>query len=226
VTRREADKRSPAHGNDFEASVFEEFRKRAERAGDVFDDTSKCSGRIVRNTKGDALVVLGPDCSAAGARIVVEAKADQKFDAAKARAYLDEARKNRDAAIGIFVFSAETACEGQDPFLRFGEDILVVWDANDPRSDVVLDAALSVAKALSVRKAISSAGQRASLEAMDRALLELERCAKNLGDVGRSAQTIHAASQKILDRVRIDGECLTKQLEALRAAIDELTKGR
>jgi hypothetical protein len=51
-------------------------------------------------------------------RIAVEAKEDFSYDLAEACAEMQSARKNRDAAIGVFVFSRKTAPVGQEPLLR------------------------------------------------------------------------------------------------------------
>src|SRR5439155_23627718 len=53
---------------------------------------------------GDHLITLGEATGAPGLRIVVEVK-DQDYKAKKAIAELQEAKKNREAVSGIFVFA-------------------------------------------------------------------------------------------------------------------------
>ena len=91
------------------------------------------------------------------ARIVVEAKEDASYNLKKALDELEDARKNRGADIGVFVFSKRTAPNGLEVFNRYGNDVVVIWDAEDTGSDVFLDAGLSVARALCARpKSISA----------------------------------------------------------------------
>ncbi len=54
------------------------------------------------------------------------------------------------ASVGVFVFSKNTAPANQEPLLRYGNDIFVIWDAEDMNNDVILKSALSLAKALCV----------------------------------------------------------------------------
>src|SRR5262249_41980907 len=75
--------------------------------GRQFDDETE----LVRGTPGiqkcktgDYLITLGEATGAPGERIVVEVK-DQEYKAKKAIAELQEAKKNREAASGIFVFA-------------------------------------------------------------------------------------------------------------------------
>ena len=120
------------------------------------------------------MVSLGPECRAPGARIVLEAKEDSNCDAAQSVGRNPAARKNRGAQIGIFVFSAKTAVPSLEPFARFGDDLIVIWNAEDVTSDVYLKAALTTARALCVRSAEQSERHSVDLEAVDRAILEIE----------------------------------------------------
>ena len=56
----------------------------------------------------------------------------------------------------------------------------------------------------------------ADFEAIDRAILDIEKRAANLVEIKSSAETIRRTSEKIIDRARIDEDGLTKQLEILR----------
>lgn len=216
TVRRDADARSTEHGRVFEDVVVAEVRKRAQRAGDACDATGARVGRIKHSKKGDAVVELGPDCAAAGARIVIEAKEDRSYGLIEAREEIELARKNRDAAVGIFVFSRATAPEGMEAFTRFGQDVVVVWNADDPGTDVVLDAALSVGKALCVREASKSALAKADVAALEASILEVERRVQNLEQVKTWASTIEGNAKKIIGRLNADAEALAEQIGILQ----------
>lgn len=59
----------------------------------------------------------------------------------------------RARVFGIFVFSKKTAPECVPPLKRVGKDVLAVWDVGDPSTDLVLEAAMTIAKALCVVEA-------------------------------------------------------------------------
>src|SRR5437879_9288912 len=80
--------------------------------------------------KGDLVVELGSDCVAAGERFVVEAKEDESYKLGDARAEIEIARKNREASVGLFVFSKKTCPDGLETLFRDGNDVFVVWDAD------------------------------------------------------------------------------------------------
>jgi len=225
TARREADARSTQHGRTFEDLVVAEIRKRAQRAGDACDATGARVGRIRHNKKGDAVVELGSDCAAAGARVVFEAKEDKSCSVADARAELDEARKNRDAAVGVFVFSRATAPARMDALVRIGQDILVVWDATDEATDVVLDAAFSLAKALCVREARRNDLAKADVASLEAAILEVERRVQRLDQVKTWASTIESNAKKIVERVSGDAEALAEQIAVLQEVAANL-RGR
>lgn len=220
--RREESYRSTAHGREFQAIVLEFAQREAERAGDVATCTGNTTGAIKYCKIGDAVFELGPDCAAAGEKFVIEAKEDATYDLAKARAEIESARKNRQTSVGVFVFSAKTAPTGQEPFIRYGNDIFLIWDADDLSNDVMLKAALSLAKALCVRETTSREAEAADFQAIDKAILEIEKEAKRLGKITTWTETIKSNSIKISEEVRKMTEGLHEQIQILRNATDGL----
>ena len=146
--RRAESERSTRHGHDFEAEVGELIQRDAQSHGDVFEATGNTTGLKPHCKKGDHVVELSPDSVAAGARVVFEAKDRQGFDTKKARAEIREARENRGAQLGVFIFSRGAAPNGLPPLVRYGNDLLVIWDRDDATTDVVLTAVISVARSL------------------------------------------------------------------------------
>ncbi len=222
VTARQQAERSTRHGVAFEDAVCEFLAREAQHAGDLAVPTGTTTGLIKNCKVGDCVIELGPDSAAPEAKIVVEAKEESRFTLAQARAEIETARKNRGADWGLFVFSCKTAPAGMEPFLRYGHDLFVVWDAKDPSTDVFLKAGVIAARALCFRAERHTATAQADFEAIDRAILEIEKRAGNLDDVRKSAETIQSASGKILERVRIDREGLDKQVGILREKLAEL----
>jgi hypothetical protein len=148
--RQEAD-RSTRHGDTFESAAFSLILARSQRAGDIATCTRSTTGLIKNCKVGDSVVELGPDHAAAGARVVIEAKENASSTLAGALVEMEIARKNRGAAVGLFIFSSRTAPQGLEPLARYGNDVVIVWDAEKPATDVVLIAGLEVTRALCAR---------------------------------------------------------------------------
>jgi len=222
TTRKEEAARSTIHGNIFEEEMYRVLRDMSQKAGDLATATGSTTG-LIRNCKvGDVVIELGPEHVAAGSRIVVEAKDSGAYDLARAREEMDTARKNRGAEIGIFVFSRQTAPEGLDSLTRYGNDIFTLWDLEDSSTDIFLQAAVSVARALCSRASVERADQQVDFEQMDRAIRDIEKQVKGLADIGRWGETIRSNSEKILDKARIIGKKLLNQVQVLDAAVDSL----
>ncbi len=147
TARKEAE-RSTRHGEVFEDAVYEFIAREAQHAGDIATPTGATTGLIKNCKKGDCLIELGPSCMAAGERIVVEAKQHSGYTLASAREELETARKNRGAGIGLFVFSKRLAPAGLESFQHYGNDLICVWDPEDPATDIWLKAALVTARAI------------------------------------------------------------------------------
>lgn len=151
VRRAEA-ARSTTHGLDFQDVVRTFVQQQAQRLGDLFESTDDSSGAIARCKVGDFVITLGQESVAPDSRIVFEAKEDRSYTLKDALAELQRARENRQAQVGVFVFSQETAPEGIESLSRWGRDVVLVWDAEDPRTDVAFKAAISVARMIAVQE--------------------------------------------------------------------------
>ncbi len=222
VTKREAEVKGTQHGLVFEDAVCEFIGRQAQHAGDIAVPSGHTTGMIKNCKVGDCVIELGPDSAAPGAKIAVEAKQDASYTLARAREEIEIARKNREAGWGVFVFSKRTAPAELEPFQRYGNDLVLVWDAEDPSTDVYLKAGIVTARALCFRTERQTEAQQADFEAIDRAILEIEKRAGNLDAIGKSAETIQSSSEKILDRVRIDRKELDRQVDILREKMSEL----
>jgi hypothetical protein len=222
TARKQEAARSTRHGEEFEKAVFASIDAHCQKGGDIATFCGNQVGRIKNCKTGDVEIELGAEHVAAGARIVVEAKEDASYKLRDALAELEQARKNRDAGVGLFVFSAATAPAGVETFARHGDDIVVVWDAGDPRTDVVLTAGLSVAKALCARARVQRAAEAADFEAIERAILDIEKQASGLDQISTSAQTIKNGSEVILKRARIMREALSEQISVLTDGVQDL----
>ncbi|MEX0678130.1 MAG: hypothetical protein WD063_13695 [Pirellulales bacterium] len=222
TARREEARRSTQHGVAFEDAVCGFLEFHAKKSGDVAERTGQTTGLLKNSKVGDGVVELGPDSAAPRARIVVEAKEQADYTLSKARAEIELARKNRDAQVGLFVFSRQTAPEGADEVVRLGDDVFVVWDPEDAASDLHLKIGLTLARALCIRVEQHQQTREADFDAITAAILEIEKQSQALGDVTRSAETIKSGAERVLDRVRITRKSLERQVEILEERIGDL----
>ena len=223
TARKEESERSTRHGHVFEEAVCLFVQDDGQTQGDIVVPTGATTGRIKNCKVGDCVLELGPDKAAAGAKIVIEAKEDAKYNLKKAIDEIEVARKNRDAHIGIFVFSTKTAPDGLEPLKRFGDDIVIVWDAEDPASDLRFECALTLARALSVRiERNREELAEVDVEAIDRALLEIEKRLTAYDEITKFAETICSNGDKIKERARISRKAVEKELETLKSEASDL----
>lgn len=222
VARKEEAERSTRHGLVFEDAVGEYLERLCQSAGDVLSRTGNSTGLIKNCKVGDFVLELSPDSAAPAARIVVEAKEKVNYSLADARVEIETGRKNREAQVGLFVFSQRNAPSGLDGVARFGDDVLVVWDAEDAASDLFLKVGLTLAKALCIRTGRQSKTQAADFEAIMASILEVEKQTQSLDEITKSSETIRSATEKISDRVRIAKGKLEKQVEQLKEKIADV----
>jgi hypothetical protein len=222
VTRREAARRSTTHGNEFEHALGEQLQAHCLAADDILESVGTTVGVIPRSKVGDFVVTLGPDSSAAGAAIVVEAKASGACTLKATLAEADEARRNRSAAVCLFVHAAATAPAGLPELHRWGSDIVLVWDAEDPATDVRLKAGWLLAKALCVRAIRHEAQDAASHAEIDGAIEAIRGQIQGFDEIRTSARTVVNGGQKILDRARLMEEEIQKRIASLAVHADRL----
>lgn len=214
--RKQEKARSTRHGDDFQEAIGEFVEADARNRGDVFENTTSKVGRIPRAKTGDFVVTMGPDSSAAGGAFVIESKQEQGYDLRSILTEIGQARTNRDAAVGIFVLSSLAAPEGMEPLARYGNDIVVVWDAEDPMTDVVLNAALSLARGLVTGQSVASKERAADLSELDKAMQQIAKDASSLGEIITWSTTVESNGNKIrtkAERLKLDLENQVERLD-------------
>lgn len=215
--RKQEKARSTRHGDDFQDAVGEFVETDARNRGDICENTTCKVGRIPRSKTGDFVVTMGPESAAAGGSIVIEAKQEQGYDLKSILTEIAQARTNRDAAVGIFVLSSLAAPEEMEPLARYGNDIVIVWDAEDPLTDVVLNAALSLARGLIAGQSVASKERAADLSELDKAMQRIAKDAGSLGEIITWSTTVENNGNKI----RTKAERLKQDLENQVERLDE-----
>ena len=109
--------RGTAKGREYEQSVLEATNAKAAVTGDIVTAVGDSAGSLAGSKKGDIVVDVLDGNTACG-RIVIEAKAS-KLSRAAALKELEQSAENRQAAVGIMVFSSSEQTPGCLPFVRF-----------------------------------------------------------------------------------------------------------
>ncbi len=222
VARREESERSTQHGLVFEDAVCAYLEFHSHQTGDIATRTGATTGLIKNCKKGDCVVELNPDSAAPGAKVVIEAKEKIGYTLNEARAEIETARQNREAQVGLFVFSKKTSACGFEDVFRSGNDVFVVWDPEDSETNLHLKIALTLARALCIRVEQQSEAQAADFAAIDAAIREIDKQSELLSEVTRSAETIKSGAEKVLERVRKSRNSLERQVEILDARVGDL----
>ncbi len=218
-TRRKQDQISPRGGLDFEAAVVEQVAAAVQGAPCALDVTGTTSG-VGRSRKGDAVLRFADESAYAGAGVVFEAKREHGYTPQKALAELDEARKNRDAVAGVFVLARSHAGVGFPPFGRFGSNVLVVWDADDPSSDPYLRAAVFLGLALVTRT--RTAGDAGDIAALRDVESRLESELARLDRLERHNENVRRGCEGISDEIRKARRALNDLIDDARSTLRAL----
>jgi hypothetical protein len=179
-TRREANDNSPRGGVDFEKAVAEFIGNVVRGAPIAVEETGNTVGARRGCKVGDFVLRYTAEHVFAGAAVAVEAKHDASYTEQNALDELDVARANRGAQVGLFIMAASHAPPSFPRFKRCGQNVLVRWDENDPRTNPWLEAGLAVALFLVSRtKSVGSEGDLAALrDVEERIQAELKRIEK------------------------------------------------
>ena len=207
ATARAAERsRSAAKGADFE-DLLEGMLSDAVRGSDhLVERTSDEVGHVLRSKKGDFVLTVDPATTRGSAvRIVVEAK-DRAISGRAMRDEIAEAKRNRDAAIGLVVFSTTHAPAGIAPFdVRLG-DVYCAIDPDDP-APATLDAALRLARLLAIAATRDTEGDidaAAVKEALERVRAELDAVRglkTKLTTIATAAKAVNAGLDQLRDGI-------------------------
>ncbi|MBK7583361.1 MAG: hypothetical protein IPI67_24620 [Myxococcales bacterium] len=197
--RRRGELRSPQGGRTFEDAALRFIQRVIQGASVVADNVGATVGAVPNSKVGDQVIRFTSESPYAGAALVVEAKHSESYSISKALTELEVARANRSAQVGLFVMARSHAPVGFPGMARYGNDILVVWDAEDEATDPYLHAAVILGLALASRQ------RRPADEGDIKALATIEHRIQR--ELAR-----HEEMRKLADNIRRDADALAKQL--------------
>lgn len=216
--------RSTTHGLDFEAALGKVIAEDAHAQEDQFESMGATPGAIQNSKIGDFVITLSQHSAAPGERIVVEAKEKAGYPLKKAKEEIKLARENRDAGLGVFVYSRTHAPADLRPLTRQGHDIFVIWDPEDASSDVYLKAGLSVARSLVIQRQKAVNEQTVCFHEMDEAVNTITSEIAALDKIQDAARLASQHSERILKAVEPLRTKVLEQLDTLRMHVSALQK--
>lgn len=183
----------------FEEDLYAVFAEVGRQVGDETEFVRGTVGSVSRCKKGDFLATLGETSGAPGKKLVVEAK-DQPKRLKDALDELQEAKKNRGASCGIFVFArgAEPAEIGD--FRRIGEDFYVTVDKEDlatGKALLFLESAYKIARALAVAAARKDKAGEIDMQRIQDQVDSLAAWSDRISDMATKARTIQNSGKLI-----------------------------
>jgi len=198
--------RSAAKGADFEATIEQLLGEICRGPGDLLDRTADEQGALLRSKKGDFLLTVDPRSThGAGLRIVVECK-DRAMSGRAMRDELEEAKRNRDACVGLVIFSEAHAPAGIAPFDIRGSDVYCVVDPHDVDASI-LEGAVRLARllALTTRRAaeaeVDAAAVEAALAAIAGQLDAIRSLKVQLTSIGTCSQQVSVGLDRLRDGI-------------------------
>ncbi|CAN5460116.1 hypothetical protein BH10PLA2_BH10PLA2_30990 [soil metagenome] len=201
ATAAEAE-RGHVKGMVFEEDLYSVFARLGSQLGDETELVRGLVGSVSKCKKGDFVATLGETSGAPGQRIAVEVKS-QPLRLKDAIDELQEAKKNREASCGIFVFArgAEPAEIGD--FRRIGEDFYVTVDKEALAAEkplLFLDAAYRIARALAVAASRKEQAGAIDLQKIHDQIDGLAVWSDRIADMATKAKTIQN-SGKLIEQV-------------------------
>lgn len=221
--RKDESTKGTRHGEVFEDALNDYLSQLCTKQGHIFEATGDFPGLIKNCKVGDAVITLSPEHFAAGANIVVEAKQSKSYSIKKALDEIAIGRKNRNADFGIFVLSKSSAPSTWPIFQRYQDDLMVIWDAEHPSSDIYLEAAISVAVALCSKKQYQAV-ELPDFLPMQQAVIDLEKQLEGCDEIYKLTKTIMVNSDKILKRSEIMGQTAKEKIGDLYRCLEQLNR--
>jgi hypothetical protein len=218
AARAEEAERGHVKGICFEEDLYAVVAEMGLQFGDETELVRGTPG-VRKGKTGDHLITLGETTGAPGLRIVIEVK-DQAYKAKKAVAELQEAKKNREAVSGIFIFA-----KGSEPvefgnFKRIDSDYYCTVDKMDLAEGAPLPflwAAYELARVQAVTMVRKEACGKLDLETVQKHIDGIAAMVPRLGEIITKARTVQNSGEFIEETANaIKDDIETRAAEVLR----------
>lgn len=199
-------KKGHVKGIRFEQELYDDyFVSLCTQCDDYPSLVARTPGHIDGCKTGDLMSTLGEATGTPGINIVIEVK-DREVKLTDARTELQEAKVNRKAAIGIYVWSRGTEPSEVGDFRRIGDDFYVTADMEDLRAGKPLlyfDVAYRIARAMAVAAMRRESANEIDLGKIENHVEALGTWSERVADMSVKARTIQK-SGKLIEECAVD----------------------
>ena len=212
-------------GREFEVALYDHVAAIGRGLGDETQFVGSLVGSVPRCKKGDYVMTLGETSGAPGLNIVAEVKKEMGYKLKDAIDELKEAKKNREATAGIFVFSRSCAPAEVGNFLRVGNDFYITVDDDNldsPSGTIYFESAYKILRAVIISTARVEETEAVDIDRVRAGVDSAVETVSRINDLITKARTIKNSSIKIED-IALD---VKNELEIRLAEILDMIKGR
>jgi hypothetical protein len=196
--------RGTEKGREFEVDLYNSVAAIGRALADETENVRALIGKVARSKKGDYVLTLGQTSGAPGKRVVIEVKKERNYRLKDAIDELKEAKENREAVVGVFVFAKGYEPAEVGEFLRLGQDFYVTVDEDalgKGQPPLFLDTAYKIARALLVTSARKEEAKEIDVERVRCQIEAVIESVRRLSDLGTKAKTISSSSKFIEETV-------------------------
>ncbi|OGC21661.1 hypothetical protein A2291_06095 [candidate division WOR-1 bacterium RIFOXYB2_FULL_42_35] len=187
-------------GRDFESALYERVASLGLQLADSTENVTGSIGNIQRSKIGDYVITLGDTSGAPGKRIVIEVKNAQNYSLRKAIEELKEAKDNRSADCGIFVFAKGCEPVEMGDFRIDGDDYYCTVDEamlEQACPVVFLEAAYKISRVNIIAHLRKNESGEINLVAVKGNIKKMLDQVSLMSDLLTKAKTIQASGEKI-----------------------------
>jgi len=187
-------------GRDLESALYERVASLGLQLADSTENVTGSIGNIQRSKIGDYVITLGDTSGAPGKRIVIEVKNAQNYSLRKAIEELKEAKDNRSADCGIFVFAKGCEPVEMGDFRIDGDDYYCTVDEamlEQACPVVFLEAAYKISRVNIIAHLRKNESGEINLVAVKGNIKKMLDQVSLMSDLLTKAKTIQASGEKI-----------------------------
>ena len=118
-------------GREFETELYNHVAAFASKLDDTSENVRSIIGSVPRSKVGDYVLTLGDASGSPGTRVAVEVKKEQGYKLKDAIEELKNAKENREADAGIFVFAKGYEPAEVGDFYKLGNDFYLTVDEDE-----------------------------------------------------------------------------------------------
>jgi hypothetical protein len=210
--------RGTEKGREFEQALYEVVASLGRQLGDTTENVRGQVGLMSRRKVGDYVIYLGDTSGAPGKKIVVEAKKEAGIKLKDAADELKDAKENRDADVGIYVFAKGYEPPEVGDFLYKGNDFYVTVDEESIAKEqpiLFIEAAYKILRTIIVTTVRKKTDDALDLDKIKLEVISLIGQVSRFSDLSSKARTIKNNSEHILSTIDVMKQEMDDRLNIL-----------